>query len=279
MTMATAVWPCPGGYGVEVKRTGTATRRRRHHHHRAGHLRGRDIWHAEAAAPDEGDRRAAAAVRLPGRCQPDQLRSDPRRGTHCPPRRRPLARGCDHVLLPPGRAHAHRAHQVRRRARTRWGRCSSLLIDGGGRAPRWAKFLGQAAARPAGTAPLFNLRHWSERTIIALVMQSRDNSITVRARRGPLGWGMRAGARARRAEPHLDPGGPPGGPDARRGDRRLRRRHLARPVRHPDHGAFHRRCRDRRLAVDRRHRRLPPRTTGTKDCTWSMAPPSRPTPG
>src|SRR5215831_15183095 len=37
-----------------------------------------------------------------------------------------------------------------------------------------------------------NLRHWSERTVIALVMQSRDNSITVRAKRGRLGWGMRS---------------------------------------------------------------------------------------
>lgn len=72
------------------------------------------------------------------------------------------------------------------------GALRSLLIDGGGRAPRWAKFLGQVAAHPWQLALLPNLWHWSQRTIIALVMQNRDNSITVRARRGPLGWGIRA---------------------------------------------------------------------------------------
>ena len=72
------------------------------------------------------------------------------------------------------------------------GSLRSLLVDGGGRAPRWAKFLGRAAAHPRELARLPNLRHWSQRSVIALVMQSRDNSITVRARRGPLGWGMRS---------------------------------------------------------------------------------------
>lgn len=65
--------------------------------------------------------------------------------------------------------------------------------DGSGRAPRWAKFLGYAAAHPWDLVRLFNLRHWSERTIIALVMQTRDNSITVRSRRGVFGRGLRAG--------------------------------------------------------------------------------------
>jgi len=34
---------------------------------------------------------------------------------------------------------------------------------------------------------LYDMRHWSERTVIALVMQSRDNSITVFTRPGRLG--------------------------------------------------------------------------------------------
>jgi cholesterol oxidase len=72
------------------------------------------------------------------------------------------------------------------------GGLRTLLIDGGGPAPRWVKFLRRAAARPQEVPRLLNLRHWSQRTIIALVMQSRDNSLTVRARHGPLGWGMRA---------------------------------------------------------------------------------------
>lgn len=81
------------------------------------------------------------------------------------------------------------------------GLLRSLLIDGDGtgdgtgggdRRPRWAKFLRQAAARPADLLRLANLRHWSRRTIIALVMQARDNSVTVRASRGPLGWRLRS---------------------------------------------------------------------------------------
>ena len=59
------------------------------------------------------------------------------------------------------------------------GGLRSLLIDGGGRTPRWAKFLGEAARRPQDLVRLPNLRDWSRRTIVALVMQTRDNSITV----------------------------------------------------------------------------------------------------
>ncbi|ROO90204.1 cholesterol oxidase [Actinocorallia herbida] len=71
------------------------------------------------------------------------------------------------------------------------GMVRSLLIDGGGR-PRWLKFLGEVARRPWDLVRLFNLRHWSERTVIALVMQTSDNSITVKGRKGLFGWGVRA---------------------------------------------------------------------------------------
>jgi cholesterol oxidase len=89
------------------------------------------------------------------------------------------------------------------------GGLRSLLIDGpsadgsGGREgsverarrgpPRWAKFLGYAATHPWDLVRLVNLRNWSERTIIVLVMQTRDNSITVRLRRGLFGAGLWAG--------------------------------------------------------------------------------------
>ncbi|GAA2892080.1 GMC family oxidoreductase [Streptosporangium fragile] len=68
----------------------------------------------------------------------------------------------------------------------------SLLVDGGG-APRWLKFLGQVLRRPHLAPRLFNHRRWSERAIIALVMQAKDNSITLSARRGPFGWRLRSG--------------------------------------------------------------------------------------
>ncbi|GAA0959613.1 GMC family oxidoreductase [Actinocorallia libanotica] len=71
------------------------------------------------------------------------------------------------------------------------GMVRSLLIDGGG-GPRWLKFLGEVVVRPWDLARLPNLRRWSERTVIALVMQTRDNSITVEGRRGPFGWDLRA---------------------------------------------------------------------------------------
>ena len=68
----------------------------------------------------------------------------------------------------------------------------TILIDGDGRVPRWAKFLGLLATRPWDMGRLPNLRNWSRRTVIALAMQTRDNSVTVTARRSPLGWTMRA---------------------------------------------------------------------------------------
>ncbi len=76
------------------------------------------------------------------------------------------------------------------------GLLRSVLIDGAqrgegrGGAPRWLRFAGLSVRRPGEVAWLANLRHWSERTIIALVMQNYDNSVTVRPRHGPFGWGM-----------------------------------------------------------------------------------------
>jgi cholesterol oxidase len=67
------------------------------------------------------------------------------------------------------------------------GAIRTLLVDGGGRLPRWAKFLGQSARHPTIILRGLSLRDWAKRTIIALVMQTHDNSITVRARRGLLG--------------------------------------------------------------------------------------------
>ncbi|GAA4606650.1 GMC family oxidoreductase [Actinoallomurus liliacearum] len=70
------------------------------------------------------------------------------------------------------------------------GGLRSLLIDGGGRVPRWVRFLGQLVTHPWDLVRLPNLRNWSRRTIIALVMQTNDNSITVEP--SPSGRGLRA---------------------------------------------------------------------------------------
>jgi cholesterol oxidase len=67
------------------------------------------------------------------------------------------------------------------------GLLSTHMTDGGGRLPRWLKWLGQVLRHPLLTRKLLWLRGWSERTIIVLVMQSLDNSLTVRRKRGLLG--------------------------------------------------------------------------------------------
>jgi cholesterol oxidase len=70
------------------------------------------------------------------------------------------------------------------------GLLATLLVDGGGRVPRPVRFLGEALRHPVLLARSLSVRRWSERTIIALVMQSLDNSLTVRrTRRGRLTTG------------------------------------------------------------------------------------------
>jgi cholesterol oxidase len=67
------------------------------------------------------------------------------------------------------------------------GLLSTHMTDGGGRLPRWLKWVAQVLRHPLLTRKLLWLRGWSERTIIVLVMQSLDNSLTVRRKRGLLG--------------------------------------------------------------------------------------------
>jgi cholesterol oxidase len=67
------------------------------------------------------------------------------------------------------------------------GLLTTLLVDGGGRVPRPVKYLGQAIRHPYVLLRSLSVRNWSERTIIALVMQTADNSLTVRrTKRGRL---------------------------------------------------------------------------------------------
>ncbi|AKS35596.1 GMC family oxidoreductase [Mycolicibacterium goodii] len=71
------------------------------------------------------------------------------------------------------------------------GLLQTLMTDGdgpdGAGIPRWKQLLRNAAEDPRGTVRLLNVRHWSERTLIALVMQHLDNSITTYTRRNRLG--------------------------------------------------------------------------------------------
>jgi cholesterol oxidase len=71
------------------------------------------------------------------------------------------------------------------------GLLQTLMTDGTGPkgtdVPRWKQLLDQAGEDPRGILRMLNPRQWSERTVIALVMQHLDNSITTFTKRGKLG--------------------------------------------------------------------------------------------
>ena len=71
------------------------------------------------------------------------------------------------------------------------GLFGTLLVDGPDGSetsrPGWRRFLRAVARQPMAFAHQLDLRAWSERTVIALVMQARDNSLTVSARRRLMG--------------------------------------------------------------------------------------------
>lgn len=74
------------------------------------------------------------------------------------------------------------------------GMLSTILVDGGG-IPRPLKFLAQVLRHPYVFLKSLSVRNWSEKTIIVLVMQTLDNSISVRrTRRGRLTSGPGHGA-------------------------------------------------------------------------------------
>ncbi|MFL6060229.1 MAG: GMC oxidoreductase [Marmoricola sp.] len=61
----------------------------------------------------------------------------------------------------------------------------TVLTDGEGPTPRWQKWLKEMWAQRANIRELYDFKHWSERTVIALVMQTVDNSITTFTKRIP----------------------------------------------------------------------------------------------
>jgi cholesterol oxidase len=64
------------------------------------------------------------------------------------------------------------------------GLLQSVLTDGGDGGPRWRKALKEIRRSPRDVAKLMWLKGWSEQTIIVLVMQSLDNSLTVSRKKG-----------------------------------------------------------------------------------------------
>jgi cholesterol oxidase len=68
------------------------------------------------------------------------------------------------------------------------GLLSTVATKGGGRLPRWVIWLGEAAKHPGQALSLYGgINRWSERTVIGLVMQTTDNSLTLYPKRTRLG--------------------------------------------------------------------------------------------
>jgi cholesterol oxidase len=63
----------------------------------------------------------------------------------------------------------------------------TLLTGDGTRVTRPLKLLAQLVRHPGRLAKILFARHWSRRTIILLVMQTLDNAIALRPRKGPFG--------------------------------------------------------------------------------------------
>ncbi|HET6697653.1 MAG TPA: GMC family oxidoreductase, partial [Nocardioidaceae bacterium] len=62
----------------------------------------------------------------------------------------------------------------------------TVLTDDDGPLPRWRVWLKEMWSQRRDALDLYDLKHWSERTVVALVMQTIDNSITTFSTRGRL---------------------------------------------------------------------------------------------
>jgi cholesterol oxidase len=189
LTTVTSVRPENGGYLVRTRRTGAWSRA------------GRQTIHADQvifAAGALGTQRLLHALRQSG----DLPGLSPRLGAltrtnsesilgATVPAGEARRRGLD---LTEGVAITSSFHPDRRthiepvrygKGANAMGLLQTLLTDGGRR--RRLRWLGEMAHRPLTTVRALSVRRWSERTVVALVMQSEDNSLTVSYRRSRLG--------------------------------------------------------------------------------------------
>ncbi|MGH1563546.1 GMC family oxidoreductase N-terminal domain-containing protein [Mumia sp. DW29H23] len=78
----------------------------------------------------------------------------------------------------------------------------TVLTDGDGPRPRWQSWLKELWAQKGNVRELYDLKHWSERVIILLVMQSVDNSITTSMKRSRLTGRLRLTSEQGQGEPN-----------------------------------------------------------------------------
>ncbi|MDO8149797.1 GMC oxidoreductase [Isoptericola sp. b408] len=192
LTTATAVVPSPdGGYEIRTHRTGRPWSRRRTLRApqvvlAAGTLGTQRLLHAMRDAgtlPHLSDRlgeltrtnsEALLGAGLPAR---DRHEADYTRGV-----------AITSAFAPDDETHVEPVRYGR--GSNAMGLLQTVLVDGrrrpGDRA-RWLRWLGELWRQRRHLPSLLDLRGWSQRTVIALVMQNRDNSLTTFTRRGLLG--------------------------------------------------------------------------------------------
>jgi cholesterol oxidase len=186
LTTAVAVRPASGGgYEVETVRTGSLVRRRRRTFgadqviFAAGALGTQRLLHemrATGALPDLSPRLGELT----------RTNSEAILGASVP-LRRARKRGLDFsdgVAITSSfhpDPHTHIEPVRYGRGANAMGLLQTALIDGGPR--RALRLLGTIIRKPLTYLPMLSVRGWSERTVIALVMQSIDNSMTTRYRR------------------------------------------------------------------------------------------------
>lgn len=68
------------------------------------------------------------------------------------------------------------------------GLLQTIMTDGDNSKRRRKHWLKQFLANPSLLRKVLNVRRWSQRTVIALTMQSVDSSVTVSQKRGLFGW-------------------------------------------------------------------------------------------
>ena len=68
------------------------------------------------------------------------------------------------------------------------GLLQTVMTDGFVAKERRRQWLNQLLKNPKLIIQVLNVRKWSERTVIALVMQNVDSSVTVKGKRGLFGW-------------------------------------------------------------------------------------------
>jgi len=195
LTTAVAVRPAAGGgYEVATVRTGGLLRRRRR-----TSVADQVIFAAGALGTQRLLHEMRATGALPGLSprvgELTRTNSEAILGASVP-RQRARRRGLDYsdgVAITSSfhpDPHTHIEPVRYGRGANAMGLMQTALVDGGPR--RALRLLGTIARKPVTYLPMLSVRGWSERTVIALVMQSLDNSLTTRYRRGLFGGGLRS---------------------------------------------------------------------------------------